>query len=158
MTLPPISNRASSRAQANHDTASMSGHLHGDGTKLADPRRENEDTQATEDESRREYDGEIGETGLERCHAPAPPRSFTKAIVRLTNSCRALPRSGRRAQSPNLFDFGKPLGGRRPASARFATQSRRSSLATVQVRPAVSFQVRPSFSLKTLASETPPSL
>ncbi len=60
--------------------------------------------------------------------------------------------------SPNLFDFGKPFGGRRPASVRSPIQSRRSSLATVQVRPAVSFQVRPSFSLNTLASETPPSL
>jgi hypothetical protein len=63
-----------------------------------------------------------------------------------------------RTYSPNLFDFGKPFGGRRPASVRSPIQSRRSSLATVQVRPEVSFQVRPSFSLKTLASETPPSL
>src|SRR6478735_4896853 len=63
-----------------------------------------------------------------------------------------------RLYSPNLFDFGKPFGGRRPASVRSPIQSRRSSLATVQVRPEVSFQVRPSFSLKTLASETPPSL
>jgi len=62
------------------------------------------------------------------------------------------------AHSPNLFDFGKPFGGRRPASVRSPIQSRRSSFATVQVRPDVSFQVSPSFNVKTLASETPPSL
>ena len=51
---------------------------------------------------------------------------------------------------PNLLFFGKPFGGRRPASARLPIQSLRSALATVQVRPDVSFQVRPSFKLEDL--------
>ncbi len=65
---------------------------------------------------------------------------------------------GRGAYPSNLLVFGKPLGGRRPASARFPIHSLRSALATVKVRPAESRQVRPSAMAKTLASETPPSL
>ena len=51
---------------------------------------------------------------------------------------------------PNLLFFGKPLGGRRPAWARSPIHSFRS--VTVQLRPEVSIQVRPSFSLKACAS------
>src|SRR5260370_1408459 len=58
----------------------------------------------------------------------------------------------------NRLLFGKPLGGRRPASARLPIHSLSSGLATVNVRPAESRQVRPSAMAKTLASETPPSL
>src|SRR6478752_7373709 len=49
--------------------------------------------------------------------------------------------------------FGNPFGGRRPDSARLPIQSRRSSLPTVQVRPAVSRHVNPSASRNTFASE-----
>ena len=58
----------------------------------------------------------------------------------------------------NRLLLGKPLGGRRPASARLPIQSLRSALATVKVRPAESVQVRPSARLKTFASDMPPSL
>ena len=58
----------------------------------------------------------------------------------------------------NRLFFGKPFGGRRPASARLPIQSLSSGLATVNVRPAESRQVSPSAMAKTLASEMPPSL
>ena len=87
----------------------------------------------------------------------SPPTAITDPARRRSGMTGSTRRDAR-SPHPNLFDFGKPFGGRRPASARLPIQSRRSSLATVQVRPEVSFQVRPSLSLKTLASETPPSL
>src|SRR5271166_1925038 len=58
----------------------------------------------------------------------------------------------------NLLLFGKPFGGRRPASARLPIHSLSSGLATVKVRPAESRQVRPSAMAKVFASDTPPSL
>ena len=58
----------------------------------------------------------------------------------------------------NRLLFGKPLGGRRPASARLPIHSLSSGRATVKVRPAESRHVRPSASAKTFASDMPPSL
>src|SRR5579871_574211 len=58
----------------------------------------------------------------------------------------------------NLLLFGNPLGASRPASARLPRQSRSSVLGSFWVRPAGSSQVRPASSLKTLASESLPSL
>ena len=62
-----------------------------------------------------------------------------------------------RSRTASLSSFGnvrlrEPLAGGRP---RRGWRSSRAgpSFATVQVRPEVSFQVRPSFSVKTLASE-----
>ena len=63
-----------------------------------------------------------------------------------------------RCQPSNRLFFGKPFGGRRPASARLPIHSLSSGFATVKVRPAESRQVRPSAIAKTLASERPPSL
>ena len=63
-----------------------------------------------------------------------------------------------RTQPSNRLVFGKPFGGRRPASARLPIHSLSSGLATVKVRPAESRQVRPSAMAKTLASEILPSL
>lgn len=59
---------------------------------------------------------------------------------------------------PNRLLFGKPRGGSRPASARWAIHSFSSCLPTVKARPEESVQLRPSASAKTLASATPPSL
>src|SRR3546814_3665267 len=60
------------------------------------------------------------------------------------------------AGHPNLFDRGKPVGGRRPACARLPIQARRS--VSVRTRPAPAAQVSPSLRLKVLASDSPPSL
>src|SRR5450631_4673453 len=59
---------------------------------------------------------------------------------------------------PNLFDFGKPFGGRRPASARLPRQSASSLMVALNSRPAESFQVRPSLASKVAISDNPPSL
>ena len=87
-----------------------------------------------------------------------------KSLIRIT-LC-ADPRGGARASAPppgsrypsNRLLFGKPFGGSRPASARLPIHSLSSGLATVNVRPAESRQVRPSRRANTLASEMPPSL
>jgi hypothetical protein len=63
-----------------------------------------------------------------------------------------------RRQPSNRLFFGKPLGGRRPASARLPIHSLSSGLPTVNVRPAESRHVSPSAMAKTRASEMPPSL
>ena len=63
-----------------------------------------------------------------------------------------------RAVYEKRFDFGNPLGGKRPASLRFPIQSRRSALPTVQLRPELSVQVSPSCRRNTRASEMPPLL
>src|SRR5713226_7429348 len=59
---------------------------------------------------------------------------------------------------PNLFDFGKPFGGRRPASARLPRQSASSLIVALNSRPAESFQVRPSLASNVAISDNPPSL
>ncbi len=59
---------------------------------------------------------------------------------------------------PNLFDFGKPFGGSRPASARLPRQSASSLLVALNSRLAESRQVRPSLATKVTMSERPPSL
>ena len=59
---------------------------------------------------------------------------------------------------PNLLFFGNPRGGRRPASARWPSQSFSSGRATLKTRLEESVQLKPSFIANTLASETPPSL
>src|ERR1700716_4270370 len=58
---------------------------------------------------------------------------------------------------PNLFDFGKPFGGRRPASARLPRQSASSLIVAENSRPAESFQVRPSLASNVVMSDNPPS-
>src|SRR5215204_4429668 len=58
---------------------------------------------------------------------------------------------------PNLLFCGNPFGGKRPASARLPSQSLSSSLLNVRVRSDDCLQARPSASVNTLASETPPS-
>ena len=63
-----------------------------------------------------------------------------------------------RAVYEKRFDFGNPLGGRRPASARLPIQSWSSALPTVKVRPELSRQVSPSARRNTRASEMPPLL
>src|SRR5437870_506658 len=68
------------------------------------------------------------------------------------------PKRGPPGTHTNVLVFGKPLGASRPASARLPRQSRSSALGSFCVRPAGSSQVRPSSSLNTLASESPPSL
>src|SRR4051794_23158264 len=59
---------------------------------------------------------------------------------------------------PNLFDFGNPFGGRRPASAREPFHSASSFMVAENSRPAESFQVRPVLASNTAMSERPPSL
>ena len=53
---------------------------------------------------------------------------------------------------PNLFDFGKPFGGRRPASARLPRHSASSLIEALNSRPAEFFQVRPSLSINVAMS------
>ena len=58
---------------------------------------------------------------------------------------------------PNLFDFGKPFGGKRPASARLPRQSASSLMLAENSRPAESFQVRSCLESKVVTSDNPPS-
>src|SRR5262245_22069227 len=62
------------------------------------------------------------------------------------------------AAVPNLFDRGKPSGRIRPACARSPSQSFRSVIDRLKVRPDESTQVSPSALAKTRTSATPPSL
>src|SRR5579871_5780353 len=60
--------------------------------------------------------------------------------------------------SSNLLFLGKPLGAKRPASARLPRQSANSLRDSVKTRPAESVQVNPFSASNTLMSDSPPSL
>src|SRR4029077_10561358 len=59
---------------------------------------------------------------------------------------------------PNILVFGKPLGARRPASARLPRQSASSLSDRLNIRPAESDQLRPFSISNVLMSDKPPSL
>ncbi len=95
----------------------------------------------------------VDEDGIET--ANGHERFFLRSVTIIQRECRA---SLRDFAHPNLLFFGNPRGGRRPASARWPSQSFSSGLATLKTRPEESVQLKPSFIANTLASETPPSL
>src|SRR5690348_1943028 len=95
-----------------------------------------------------------------------------KIIAGLLQNVRTRQEPGQRRQSqarpsspplrpspfPNMLVFGKPLGARRPASARLPRQSARSLSERLNIRPAESIQLRPFSTSKVLMSDKPPSL
>jgi len=79
-------------------------------------------------------------------------------ILSVLASTACIPLAGRLDSLPNLLVFGKPLGARRPASARLPRQSASSFSVRLKARPAESVQPKPFSTSKVLMSESPPSL
>src|SRR5215469_12956928 len=98
--------------------------------------------------SRREA---LSEVHKPRCFC-APPRNDQ------SRSPLPLPLPARAWALPNVLVFGKPLGARRPASARLPRQSASSLSDNVKIRPAESTQLRPFSTSKVLMSDSPPFL
>lgn len=78
--------------------------------------------------------------------------------VRASHTSIIVSERGYAIPHPNLFDFGNPFGGSRPASARLPRHSANSFMVALNSRPAESRHFMPSLALKTVTSDSPPSL
>src|SRR5207244_12934027 len=81
---------------------------------------------------------------------PLPPPRFPYTTLFRSTASGTRPYSTPR---PNLFDFGNPFGGRRPASARLPCQSDNSFMVALNSRPAESFQLSPVLASNTATSD-----